>query len=244
MTPLQLYCSAFHGTTHRCDGVCVHFDCIACYFWFVWDALQVLSSLCLKLVTEHPVLPWIFTRRLLKSGGPLIWRPPSLITLILPIAHCFIWVPLQRQPCLVYFIPTFGAIPTTIFQVCKIRCLIIILSWWYILSTDSRSKNMVISYWKMIWRGTQLDEFLRLCVVSVSGSINPCVAGLWCIIVFSQCAYVWPGKFLWSTLFFCELWYILSGCCKWNWGVTHFNTKIFDKLGLLLFLLFSLKFEL
>ena len=43
----QLYCSGFPGT-HRCDGVCVHFNCVAWYFWFVWDVLQVFVKFVLK----------------------------------------------------------------------------------------------------------------------------------------------------------------------------------------------------
>ena len=105
---------------------------------------RYLSSLCLKLVKEHPVWPRIFTGRLLKSCGPLIWRLPSLIALILPDAHCFIWGTWHRRPCLVDvydFIPTFGAIPSRIFQVYIIRYLSILLSWEYILRVDSRSQS-------------------------------------------------------------------------------------------------------
>ena len=100
---------------------------------------RYLSSLCLKLVTEHPVRP--FTGRLLKSCGPLIWRLPSLI---LPEVHCFIWGIWHRRLCLVdvyHFIPTFGALPSRIFQVYIIRYLSILLSWEYILRADSRSQQ-------------------------------------------------------------------------------------------------------
>ena len=94
VTPPQLYCSAFSGTPHRCDGVSARFDCVSWYFGLSEMFCRYLSSLCLKLVTEHPVWPRIFTGRLLKSCGPLRW--PYLVD--------------------VYdFIPTFGAIPARIF---------------------------------------------------------------------------------------------------------------------------------
>jgi len=48
VTPPQLYCSAFPGTPHRCDGVCVHFGCVAWYFWFVLDVLHVFIKFVLE----------------------------------------------------------------------------------------------------------------------------------------------------------------------------------------------------
>jgi len=87
---------------------------------------RYLSSLCLKLVTEHPVWPRILTGRLLKSCGPTIWRLPSLIALILPYVHCFIWGTWHRRPYLVGVydcIPTFGGIPSRIFQMYIIQYL-------------------------------------------------------------------------------------------------------------------------
>jgi len=48
VTPPQLYCSAFPGIPHRCDGVCVRFNSVAWYFWVVWDALQVFIKFVLE----------------------------------------------------------------------------------------------------------------------------------------------------------------------------------------------------
>ena len=94
------------------------------------------SNFCLKLVMEHPVWPRIFNGRLLKSCGPLIWRLPSLIAIILPDVHYFVWRTWHRRPYRVdvyYFIRTFGSVPSRIFQVYINRCLSILLSWEYIL---------------------------------------------------------------------------------------------------------------
>ena len=105
---------------HRCDGVCVRLYCISRYLWCVWDVFfRYSSSLCLKVFTVHWVRPRMFAGRLLKSWGPLIWKLPSLIVLIVPVTRRFIWGILQSRPCRVDMrvsMPTFGAMPSIIFQ--------------------------------------------------------------------------------------------------------------------------------
>ena len=60
------------------------------------------SSLCLKVFTMHRVRPRMFAGIPLKSWGPLIWKLPSLIVLI--VTRRFIWGILQRRPWLYLFV--------------------------------------------------------------------------------------------------------------------------------------------
>jgi len=162
--PPKLYCSAFPGTPHRCDGVCVRFDCVAWYFWFVWDALQIFIKFLLgtgygssHLATD------IYWKAVEKLWPPSLKAPFSEspnFTLF------YFWVTWHRQPCFVGvydYIPTFGTIHSRIFQVYII---------WYLSSSPEsifwglkvNPKNLGqilgISYSKIIWRGTQFSGYL------------------------------------------------------------------------------------
>ena len=88
---LRIYVMEFVAVCIVYPGI---FGVSGVFFRYSW-------SLCLKVFTVHRVRPRIFAGRLLKSWGPIIWKLPSLIVLIVPVTRRFIWGNLQSRPCLV-----------------------------------------------------------------------------------------------------------------------------------------------